>query len=41
MKEGKNTQLRDKLVQLRQRVAELEPIVTERKWAEGELKESF
>lgn len=41
VKEGENTQLRDKLMQLRKRVAELEPIVTEDKWAEGELKQSF
>jgi len=41
VKGGTNTQLRDKLIQLSQRVAELEPIATERKWAKGELKQSF
>ena len=41
MKGGTNTQLRDKLIQLRQRVAELEPIATERNWAKGELKQAF
>jgi len=41
VKRRTNTQLGNKLIQLRQRVAELEPIATERNWAKGELKQAF
>jgi len=42
VKKGTNTQLRDKLIQLRERVAEIEPMIaSERQWGEGELKRKF